>query len=125
MSSEKFTAWIIFFGWLALILFMFFKGERLQLLHGTQWLWGIQLALLPTVGSLFLINIAIKCIGATPTAIMGAIEPLTAVAISCCLFGEEFTLRLFCGIVLILSAVILIILRKQPKTTTSKNPLDK
>lgn len=56
---------------------------------------------------------------------MGAIEPLTAVAISCCLFGEEFTLRLFCGIVLILSAVILIILRKQPKTTTSKNPLDK
>lgn len=115
MSSEKFTAWIIFFGWIALIIFMHFKGERLQLLHGTQWLWGIQLAWLPTVGSLFLINIAIKLIGATPTAIMGAIEPVTAVAISCCLFGEEFTLRLFCGIVLILSAVILIILRKNPE----------
>lgn len=123
MSSEKFTAWIIFFGWLALILFMLFKGERFQLLHGTQWLWGIQLALLPTVGSLFLINIAIKLIGATPTAIMGAIEPLTAVAISCLLFGEAFTLRLAVGIVLILSAVILIILRKGPGQQARKNSI--
>lgn len=121
MSSEKFTAWIIFFGWIALILFMLFKGEQFQLLHGTQWLWGLQLALLPTVGSLFLINIAIKLIGATPTAIMGAIEPLTAVAISCLLFGEAFTLRLAVGIVLILSAVILIILRKNPEQQARKN----
>ena len=123
MSSEKFTAWIIFFGWIALILFMLFKGEPFQLLHGTQWLWGIQLALLPTVGSLFLINIAIKLIGATPTAIMGAIEPLTAVAISCLLFGEAFTLRLAVGIVLILSAVILIILRKNPGQQARKNSI--
>lgn len=123
MSSEKFTAWIIFFGWIALILFMLFKGEQFQLLRGTQWLWGIQLALLPTVGSLFLINIAIKLIGATPTAIMGAIEPLTAVAISCLLFGEAFTLRLAVGIVLILSAVILIILRKGPGQQARKNSI--
>lgn len=123
MSSEKFTAWIIFFGWIALILFMLSKGEQFQLLHGTQWLWGIQLALLPTVGSLFLINIAIKLIGATPTAIMGAIEPLTAVAISCLLFGEAFTLRLAVGIVLILSAVILIILRKGPGQQARKNSI--
>lgn len=123
MTSEKFTAWIIFFGWIALILFMLFKGEQFQLLHGTQWLWGIQLALLPTVGSLFLINIAIKLIGATPTAIMGAIEPLTAVAISCLLFGEAFTLRLAVGIVLILSAVILIILRKGPGQQARKNSI--
>mgnify|MGYP005883070411 CR=1 FL=1 len=123
MSSEKFTAWIIFFGWIALILFMLFKGEPFQLLQGTQWLWGIQLALLPTVGSLFLINIAIKLIGATPTAIMGAIEPLTAVAISCLLFGEAFTLRLAVGIVLILSAVILIILRKSSGQQARKNSI--
>ncbi|MFC2758619.1 DMT family transporter [Hallella multisaccharivorax] len=113
MSAEKSTAWIVFFGWLGITAFMLFKGEPLQLLRGTQWLWGAQLALLPTVMSLFLINVAIKCIGSTPTAIMGAIEPLTAVAISCTLFGEPFTLRLSAGIVLILSAVILIILRKQ------------
>ena len=81
MSSVKFTAWVIFFGWISLMAFMLLKGEPIQMLHGTQWLWGIQLALLPTVLSLFLINVAIKSIGATPTAIMGALEPLTAVVI--------------------------------------------
>lgn len=113
MSSVKFTAWVIFFGWISLMAFMLLKGEPIQMLHGTQWLWGIQLALLPTVLSLFLINVAIKSIGATPTAIMGALEPLTAVVISCTLFGEEFTLRLAMGIMLILTAVMLVIIKKK------------
>ena len=113
MSSVKFTAWVIFFGWISLMVFMLIKGEPLQMLHGAQWLWGIQLALLPTVLSLFLINIAIKSVGATPTAIMGALEPLTAVVISCTLFGEEFTIRLAMGITLILTAVMLVIIKKK------------
>lgn len=113
MSSVKFTAWVIFFGWICIMAFMALKGETLQVLHGTQWIWGIQLALLPTVLSLFLINVAIKSIGSTPTAIMGALEPLTAVVISCTLFGEEFTLRLAIGIILILSAVMLVIIKKE------------
>jgi drug/metabolite transporter (DMT)-like permease len=57
-------------------------------------------------------TIAIKNIGSTPSAIMGALEPVTAVVISVSLFHEVFTLRLAIGIVLILSAVILVILRK-------------
>lgn len=113
MSSVKFTAWVIFFGWLSLIAFTTLKGEPLQMLHGTQWLWATQLALLPTVLSLFLINVAIKSIGATPTAIMGALEPITAVVISCTLYGEEFTFRLAIGIVLILTAVMLVIIKKK------------
>lgn len=113
MSAEKFTFWVVFFGWLAVMVYMAFTHEAPQLLHDTEWIWGFQLALLPTVLSLFFINIAIKSIGSTPTAIMGALEPMTAVVISCTLFGEEFTPRLAVGIVLILSAVTLIILRKQ------------
>lgn len=113
MSSVKFTAWVIFFGWLSLIAFTTLKGEPLQMLHGTQWLWATQLALLPTVLSLFLINVAIKSIGATPTAIMGALEPITAVVISCTLYCEEFTVRLAIGIVLILTAVMLVIIKKK------------
>lgn len=113
MSPEKYTFWVVFFGWIAVIVYMAFTREAPQLLHGTEWLWAIQLALLPTVLSLFFINIAIKSIGSTPTAIMGALEPMTAVVISCTLFGEQFTLRLAVGIVLILSAVTLIILKKK------------
>ncbi|MFC2296587.1 MAG: EamA family transporter, partial [Prevotella sp.] len=113
MGPMKFTFWVVTFGWLAIMGYMVVAHEPLQLLHtGTQWLWAVQLALLPTVLSLFFINVAIKSIGSTPTAILGAFEPVTAVVISCMCFGEAFTLRLAAGIVLILAAVILIIMRR-------------
>jgi len=55
---------------------------------------------------------AVHAIGSTPTAIMGALEPLTAVIIGITIFGEIFTMRLATGIILILFAVILIIVGK-------------
>ena len=54
--------------------------------------------------------IAVHEVGATPTAIMGALEPLTAVAIGVMVF--DVTFRLAVGIVLILSAVLLIVMGK-------------
>lgn len=57
-------------------------------------------------------SVAVRIIGSTPTAILGALEPLTAVAIGVTLFHEPFTTRLASGILLILSGVILIILGK-------------
>lgn len=113
LSPLKFTFYVVLFGWLSVIAFTLLGGYPLQLLHGPlQWACGIQLGLLPTVLSLFFMTIAIKNIGSTPSAIMGALEPVTAVVISVSLFHEAFTLRLAIGIVLILSAVILVILRK-------------
>ena len=47
--------------------------------------------------------VAVHNIGSTPTAIMGAIEPITAVAIGVLVFGENFTLLLAFVIVLILT----------------------
>ena len=43
------------------------------------------------------------------TAILGALEPLTAVFFGVTVFGESLTLRLCCGIILIILAVTLII----------------
>lgn len=54
-------------------------------------------------------NIAIKNIGSTPSAILGALEPVTAVVIGVTVFDEAFSLRLAIGIALILSAVIIIV----------------
>ena len=68
---------------------------------------------MPTVLSLVLMTIAVHEVGATPTAIMGALEPLTAVAIGVMVFGESFTARLVAGIVLILVAVLLIVLGRR------------
>ena len=57
--------------------------------------------------SIFFTVEAIKYVGPTLTAILGALEPLTAVIIGIFVFNEPFGLRLAFGIVLILGAVII------------------
>lgn len=63
-----------------------------------------------------MMTLSVKYIGSTPTAIMGALEPLTAVMIGVTIFGETFTARLAIGITMILMAVILIIAAKSVHT---------
>lgn len=114
MSSVKLTFYVLIFGLMTILGYTFAMGETVQLLTTPhQWLYAAQLALMPTVLSLVLMAIAVKDIGSTPTAILGALEPITAVAIGCFCFGESFTTRLAVGISLILTAVLLIIGGKQ------------
>ncbi len=114
MSSVKLTFYVLIFGLMTILGYTFAMGETVQLLTTPhQWLYAAQLALMPTVLSLVLMAIAVKDIGSTPTAILGALEPITAVAIGCFCFGESFTTRLAVGIALILTAVLLIIGGKQ------------
>ncbi|MNY23146.1 EamA-like transporter family protein [compost metagenome] len=49
---------------------------------------------------------AIQYIGSTPTSIMGALEPVIAIMISVCCFGETLTWNLTLGVILILTGVI-------------------
>ncbi|WP_308276432.1 DMT family transporter [Prevotella sp.] len=110
MSSVKLTFYVLLFGLFTIYGYTLAMGETVQLLvTPKQWLYATQLALMPTVLSLVLMVIAVHDIGSTPTAIMGAIEPITAVAIGVIVFGGNFTPRLAIGIVLILTAVLLII----------------
>lgn len=110
MSSVKLTFYVLLFGLFTIYGYTLAMGETVQLLvTPKQWLYATQLALMPTVLSLVLMVIAVHDIGSTPTAIMGAIEPITAVAIGVLVFGENFTPRLAIGIVFILTAVLLII----------------
>ena len=114
MSNVKFTFWILVFGLLTVVIFTAISGESFQLLQTPkQCLCGLQLALLPTVLSLFFMTISINLIGSTPAAIMGALEPVTAVIIGVFVFGESFTFQLAIGIAAILAGVTLIIARKK------------
>ena len=108
------TFFVMLFGTLAVALHSLLGEEyHLQLLTGArQWLWVLMLAIVPTVFSLVLMTVAIKSIGPTPTAIMGALEPVTAVVIGVTVFNESFTLRIAAGMLLILVAVSLIIIEK-------------
>ncbi len=112
MSNVKFTFWVLVFGMITMVLFTLISGESFQLLHTPkQWLCATQLALLPTVLSLFFMTISINLIGSTPAAIMGALEPVTAVIIGVFVFGENFSIQLGIGIAAILAGVTLIILK--------------
>ena len=85
-------------------------GDRLML-PATLFDWGnlAALALFPTVLSLLFTIRAIRCIGPTPTAIFGALEPITAVALSILLLGEHLSLREFVGGALIVLATMLVV----------------
>ena len=114
MSSVKLTFYVLFIGTLFIIVYSFVgKGAQIQpLTTMSEWMYALVLAVFPTVVSLILMVIAVHNVGSTPTAVMGALEPITAVCIGIFVFGEAFTMRLGIGILLILTAVILIVVGK-------------
>ena len=64
-------------------------------------------ALITTALSVVSLVYAIKYIGSTPTAIMGAVEPVVAVMISVGLFDEALTFSLISGVIIIISGVLI------------------
>ena len=102
MSSLKLTFYVLLICMMCLLVYSFTSPDLQIQLPPTPraWFYACWLRLVPTVLSLVLMTIAVHEIGATPTAIMGALEPLTAVAIGVMLFGESLTIRLVVGIVL-------------------------
>ncbi len=114
MSSVKLTFYVLFIGTLMIILYSFTgDSARLQSITSIHSLfYALLLAVFPTVISLILMVIAVHNVGSTPTAVMGALEPITAVCIGVFVFGEVFTMRLAVGCLLILTAVTLIVAGK-------------
>ena len=106
MSSLKLTFYVLLICMFSLLAYSFTSPDlRLMLPPSPRaWFFACWLGLVPTVLSLVLMTIAVHEVG--------ALEPLTAVAIGVMVFGESLTFRLVIGIVLILSAVLLIVLGK-------------
>ena len=88
---------------------LFGEGELTLPTKWYLWLDAFALAALPTTLSLLCTTAAIQMIGSTPTAILGALEPVTAVIMGILLFGEGMTGREAFGIAMILVAVSFVI----------------
>ena len=118
MSAMKLSFYVLIVCAVSMILFSLTSPERhlMPLATGREWGYSLMLAIVPTVFSLVSMGIAVRIIGSTPTAIMGALEPLTAVVIGLTVFHEALTVNLVAGILLILTAVITIILSKGKAT---------
>ena len=76
------------------------------------WLCIFGLALPATAVSNMALVQAIRRIGPTLTSVFGAMEPLTAVVIGVAVFAEPFTAKGAAGILLIVAAVLLVVLRR-------------
>lgn len=109
IATLKLTFYVLLFG-LTLFLVRTDFGQSLYILD--KWyLWGnlLALAIFPTAISFLCTTKAIQYIGSTPTAILGALEPVTALLFGITIFGEMLTPRLGCGVVMIILAVTFII----------------
>ena len=82
------------------------------------------LALVCTVVTNLAVVGAVKRIGSTMTAVLGALEPLTAVAMGCLLLGEPLTLHVVLGVLLIIPAVVIIIFTRGRRTSSEAAPAD-
>ena len=109
IATVKVTFYVLLFG-LALFLVRLNFGRDICL-PDKWYLWGnlIALAVFPTAISLLCTTSAIQYIGSTPTAILGALEPVTAVFFGVTVFGESLTPRIVCGIAMIILAVTFIV----------------
>lgn len=76
------------------------------------WLYIAGLGIVATAISNITLVKGIKLAGPTLTSVLGALEPLTAVFVGATVFCEAFTWNSVVGIVLIVSAVTLVVLRK-------------
>ena len=112
MNSARLSFYVMLFGLIVYIVNLKFCTTLQMLPNLKAWLFAIGLALFPTIISLETITIAIQLIGSTNTAILGALEPLTAIFFGIMFFHEQLTLRISIGIILILFGVFLIISRK-------------
>ena len=115
MRSEKLTFYVLAIGAALYLARLACAGWAFGHFTPKVALCAVLMALLPTVVSLVCVTLAVHYIGATATAILGALEPLTAMTVGVLVFHEDFTPRIAAGIVLILAAVTLVALRKPAK----------
>lgn len=115
IHQDKMSFYIMFFGLFVYICNLKFCTSLQILNTPILWLYTIGLSIFPTIISIETINVSIKLIGSTSTAILGALEPLTAIFFGIVVFHQHLTLRISLGITLILLGVLLIITKNTRK----------
>lgn len=116
MNGMKLTFYVLAFSCLLFCGNIVVKGGSFQpLVTFHQW-WNIlALAFIPTLISDLTLVYAIQIIGSTTTAILGCMEPLTAVLVGISVFGEKLSTNQGIGMILVFIAVYLVILTQKKK----------
>lgn len=113
MNGLKLVFYILFMGALIFLAEALRQRDFQPISSTLQWQNLAALALICTVVTNVALVLSVKRIGSTMTAVIGALEPLTAVVIGCFLFGEPLTWQVAVGILLIIPAVVIIIFTRR------------
>ena len=119
MPPTKLTFYVMMLGALIFAATIIYERSEIEMathfavLPSTRgWLNIIALSLVCTVITNLALVHAIKMIGPTITAVLGVLEPVTAILLGVVFMGESLTSPIVLGIMLIISAVLIIVLRK-------------
>jgi len=109
LPTAKLTFYALLFGVIIYVVRLDFCAALQPVPSPVLWVNVLSLALFPTIISLIMMTLSIHSIGSTPAAILGALEPVTALFFGVAVFGEQLTPRIMLGVLMILTAVTLII----------------
>ncbi|SUP54796.1 Predicted permease, DMT superfamily [Weeksella virosa] len=121
LSGFKLTFFSFLFTSLYFLVKAKFLGDSLLLPNVNMLINFVVFAFVTTLISSLALVFAIKYIGSTPTAILGALEPVVAVAVSVLMFNEVLTINLIIGITLIIIAVIVNIISDSRKAKVASD----
>ena len=119
--SIKVTFYVILLGLFVFLALVLLGGGLQTPTKWYLWLDLLAFALFPTVISMFCATKAVAYIGSTSTAILGALEPVTAVLFGVAVFGETLTGRDVAGILLIIISVTFVVALPKLKKDKRKN----
>lgn len=109
IATTKLLFWVLAWGSLVYVAMMFTGSELTLPTAGWGWVNLGALAVIPTAISLACTTRAIQLIGSTPTAILGALEPVSAVVLSVVVLGQTLTGQDMVGGCLIIVAATIVI----------------
>lgn len=110
MTGLKITFYLLMFGGFYALLLTLVRDDFQMLTGWNMLLQVFMLAIVTAVISNLMLVVAVRRIGSTLASILGAMEPVTAVAVGVLVFHEALTPSLITGVIMILFAVVLIIL---------------
>lgn len=111
MEGLKMTFYVLLSCTIVFVLNLLVKGQLPDAVPDVvTGVYLLLLAMIPTLVSDFTLILSVQYVGSTTTAVLGCMEPLTAVGMGVLFLHESFGLVQVCGMVIILMAVSMIIL---------------
>lgn len=120
MKYEKLSFYVMLFGLFVFVCNLKFCTNLQPINDWRVLACAIALAIFPTIISIETINVAIRLIGSTPTAILGSLESVTAIFFGVLVFGETLTVNKIAGVVFVILGAVLIILRDKFKKLSNQ-----